>query len=100
MRDGTQIYDIKTYLKITDCRPDATDGFAENTKENNVNVVFECDTAVIPETDLITVRQMLEQDPHPSYKTAPDRVYGMKYKDYDIKFTVSDGAVCVKEIKK
>lgn len=99
MRDGTQIYDIKPYLKITDCRPDATDGFAEDTAEQKTNVVFECDTSALSDDELETVRQMLEQDPHPAYKTEPDRIYGMKYKNFNITFNIKDGTVFVKEIK-
>ena len=99
MRDGTQIYDIKPYLKITDCRPDAVDGFAEETAEKKANVVFKCDTSVLTDDELETVRQMLQQDPHPAYKTESDRIYGMKYKRFDIMFYISDGTVFVKEIK-
>ena len=99
MRDNTAIYDIKPYLKITDCRPDAVDGFAEDTAENKTNVIFECDTSALSDNELETVRQMLEQDPHPSYKTEPERIYGMKYKKYDIMFSINDGIVFVKEIK-
>ena len=100
MRDGTQIYDITPYLKITDCRPGAVDGFAEETAEKRSEVIFECKTDMLTSTEYETVRQMLEQDPHPSYKTGSDRIYGMKYKEYDVKFTVKDGFVCVKEINK
>ena len=99
MRDNTAVYDIKPYLKITDCRPDAVDGFAENTATQMASVVFECDTTALSDNELETVRQMLEQDPHPSYKTEPERIYGMKYKDFEIRFYIKDGTVFVKEIK-
>ncbi len=99
MRDGTAIYDIKPYLKITDCRPDATDGFAEDTAEQKAKVVFECDTDMLTEAELATITQMLEQDPHPAYKTEPERVYGMRYKKFNITFGISDGTVTVKEIE-
>lgn len=99
MKDGTAIYDIKPYLKITDCRPDAIDGFAEETAKQTSNVTFECDTDMLTKAELRTVKQMLEQDPHPSYKTEPDRLYGMKYKDFNVRFYVKDACVYVKEIK-
>lgn len=98
MRDGTEIYDIKPYLKITDCRPDAIDGFAEDTAEQKAKVVFECKTDMLTGAELETVKQMLEQDPHPAYKAAPERIYGMKYKSYEIKFVIKDNTVCVKEV--
>lgn len=86
MRDGTAIYDIKPYLKITDCRPDATDGFAEKTVQNTVKVKFDCETDALNDEELKALTQMLEEDPHPSYKSEPDRIYGMSYKGYNVKF--------------
>ena len=98
MRDGTEIYDIKPYLKITDCRPDAVDGFAEDTAENKTEVRFDCGTDKLTGQELEVVTGLLEQDPHPAYKNDPDRIYGMKYKKHDILFSVKDGVICVKEI--
>lgn len=98
MRDGTQIYDIKPYLKITDCRPDATDGFAGQTADNKANVVFECPCDDLSDDDLEVITSMLEQDPHPAYKTSPERIYGMRYKNYEIKFSVNGDTVTVKNI--
>ena len=95
MRDGTAIYDIKPYLKITDCRPDAIDGFAEETAKQRANIVFECDMSALSDSEIETVRQMLQQDPHPAYKKDAGRIYGMKYKEYNVKFTVSDGIITV-----
>ena len=98
MRDGTEIYDIKPYLKITDCRPDAVDGFAEDTAEKKTKVRFECGTDKLTCQELEVMSRLLEQDPHPAYKNDPDRIYGMKYKDHDIFFSVKEGVICVKEI--
>ena len=95
MRDGTAIYDIKPYLKITDCRPDAIDGFAEETAKQVSSVVFECETGTLTKTELETLKQLLMQDPHPAYKKDAGRIYGMKYKEYNVKFTVSDGIITV-----
>jgi tRNA-Thr(GGU) m(6)t(6)A37 methyltransferase TsaA len=95
MRDGTAIYDIKPYLKITDCRPDAIDGFAEETAKQTSNVTFECETGTLTKTELETLKQLLMQDPHPAYKKDAGRIYGMKYKEYNVKFTVSDGIITV-----
>ena len=95
MRDGTAIYDIKPYLKITDCRPDAIDGFAEETSKQVSSVVFECETGTLTKTELETLKQLLMQDPHPAYKKDAGRIYGMKYKEYNVKFTVSDGIITV-----
>ena len=98
MKDGTAIYDIKPYLKISDCRPDAVDGFAEQTKGKRCRVIYECDTSALSEEDLSTVTALLEEDPHPSYKDDGERVYGMIYKDKNVRFKTSDGTVTVVKI--
>ena len=40
LRDGTPIYDIKPYLAYVDCHTDATDGFAFDVKEYELEVEF------------------------------------------------------------
>ena len=39
--------------------------------------------------------RVLSLDPRPSYQDDPDRVYGMEFGGYDIKFMVSGGVVTV-----
>ena len=46
-----------------------------------------------------TVIELLEQDPRPAYKNEPDRIYGMNYKGYEIRFKTADGKVTVIEVK-
>jgi tRNA-Thr(GGU) m(6)t(6)A37 methyltransferase TsaA len=99
MRDGTAIYDIKPYLKITDCRPDAKDGFAEFTAQNSVKVVFECETDALSGEELETLTQTLEEDPHPSYKSESDCVYGMCFKGYNVNFKTDKETITVLSIK-
>ena len=36
------------------------------------------------------MREILAGDPRPSYQNDPDRVYGMEYAGYEIKFRVKD----------
>ena len=43
--------------------------------------------------------KLLEQDPRPAYKNEPDRIYGMNYKGYEIRFKTADGKVTVIEVK-
>ena len=44
------------------------------------------------------MRQILAGDPRPSYQNDPDRVYGMEYAGYEIKFRVKDCVLTVCEI--
>ena len=99
LMDGTPIYDIKPYLPYADCRPEATGGFAAGAWERALTV--ECPDALLsmlPEEHRRTVLDLLAQDPRPSYQHDPERVYGMTYYDWDVRFTVADGRLTVHEI--
>ena len=41
---------------------------------------------------------VLAQDPRPAYQNTPDRVYGMEYAGFEIRFTVSGHTLTVCEI--
>jgi len=41
---------------------------------------------------------VLAEDPRPAYQSAPDRVYGMTFAGYDIRFSVAGGVLTVREI--
>ena len=43
--------------------------------------------------------EILSEDPRPSYQNDSDRIYGMAFADYEIKFKVSDGVLTVCEIE-
>ena len=38
--------------------------------------------------DRLALPGVLEQDPRPSYQDAPDRVYGMAFGSWEVKFSV------------
>ena len=101
MKDGTAILDIKPYLPFTDCIPGASGGFTEDIERRPLKTVFmENIDILLDENETVTVRKLIEEDPRPGYIDDPERVYGMKYKSYDIRFTVSDGVAVIHEIKK
>lgn len=101
LMDQTPIYDIKPYLPITDCRPEAGSGFAEQTKEYSLQVEFPEELlAGIEERYREPLSAVLAQDPRPSYQKDAERVYGMRFADYEIRFTVSDGILTVREVRR
>lgn len=53
----------------------------------------------LPKEQRECVREILAEDPRPSYQNDPDRVYGMEYAGYEIKFRVKDGVLTVCEIE-
>lgn len=86
--DGTPIYDIKPYLSFSDAHPDASNGFAEATKDYALSVkVLE---------DLVEV---LRQDPRPAYQD-DDRIYKLDYQNYLVEFQVIDNNVIINKITK
>ncbi len=42
---------------------------------------------------------MLSQDPRPAYHTSPERVYGVEYAGFDVRFTVNQGVLTVCEVE-
>ena len=94
--DGTPIFDIKPYLPFTDSHPDAVGGFADERSSYALRVeIPEEHLAAIPECDRETLRAVLAGDPRPSYQNDPDRIYGMEFKDYEVKFRVEEDILTV-----
>ena len=101
LMDGTPIYDIKPYLPYVDCMPDARGGFADRVKGYALEVeIPEKLLLKLPNEQQGCVREILAEDPRPSYQNDPDRVYGMEYAGYEIKFRVKDYRLTVCEIER
>ena len=99
MLDGTPIYDIKPYLPYTDAHPDARGGFGEEHKADGIMVVFPREQKLkLPEDIFNRVLDVLKQDPRAAYNKKPDYVYGMSFAGYDIRFTVEDDILYVKDV--
>lgn len=99
LMDGTPIYDIKPYLPYADCRPEATGGFASGQWQRllTVNCPDEL-LSPVPAEQRQTVLDLLAQDPRPSYQQDPERVYGMTYAGFNVRFSVDGDQLTVLEI--
>ena len=96
---GTPIYDIKPYLAFTDSHPDAVGGFADGVLDYKLNIEFPEELkAKIKSEDYVALTSILENDPRPSYQDDPEREYGFKYSNYEIKFKVNTGTLTVCEV--
>ena len=96
LMDGTPIYDIKPYVVYADSHPEARSGFVDQTAWKSLEVEFPEHLArLFSQSDLETLRQTLSLDPRPSYHDDAERIYGMPYGDYDIRFLVKDDVVSV-----
>ena len=97
--DHTPLFDIKPYLPYVDAHPEAENGFAEEFREFQIPVVFPEELqAQLPEHLRGPLLEVLAQDPRAAYNKKPDYIYGMAFDDYDIRFTVAEGILTVKEI--
>ncbi len=101
MKDMTPIYDIKPYLPYVDAITEASDGFAMNTKEGCLKVVFDPKAAGVLDDEKKTVlEKVLSQDPRPQYQDEPGRIYKMSFGDWEIEFTVDNDTVHVGKVEK
>ena len=91
LMDGTPIYDIKPYIAYTDSHPDAVSGFASKPAEYLLEVEFPEDLLQkVPENQRESLIQVLAHDPRPQYHDDPERVYGMEYGGFEVKFKVQE----------
>ena len=101
LTDGTPIYDIKPYLPYVDCHPDATEGFTSQTKLYQLQVEFPAELlARYPQEKQAAILHVLEQDPRPAYIDDPERIYGLSFAGYDVKFKVSGSILTVCDVVK
>lgn len=97
LMDGTPIYDIKPYVKYADSRPHAVCGYVDNLNEKNLKVIIpqECAAAVEDKSLLPALVEVLGLDPRPSYHDDPERIYGLSFAGYNVRFKVSEGVLTV-----
>ena len=99
LMDGTPIFDIKPYIPYGDCHPEATGGFTDTAGDFLLEVDFpEGLLAILPEEKRSAAIAVLSHDPRPSYQRKPDRIYGLTFAGFDIRFTVSEKKLTVCEV--
>ena len=101
LMDGTPIFDIKPYIPYADCQPDAAGGFTDSAGDFLLSVDFPpALLALLPEDKREAAVAVLSHDPRPSYQRKPNRIYGVSFAGFDIRFTVEDTMLTVVEILK
>lgn len=99
MMDGTPIFDIKPYIPYADSHPDAAGGFTDRSAEFLLTVHFPPELlALVPEANRPALLGVLEHDPRPPYQSDPKRVYGLDFAGCNIRFTVTDKILTVREV--
>ena len=100
LMNGTPIYDIKPYLPFVDSHPEASGGFTDQTKEYGLQINVSDDLLdVVSEDKREALKAVLAHDPRPSYQNDPQRIYGMEFAGYEVKFRVEEGTLYVINIE-
>ena len=99
LMDGTPIFDIKPYIPYGDCHPEAKGGFTDTAGEFILKVDFPAQLLeILPEDKRDAAIGVLSHDPRPSYQRKPDRVYGLTFAGFDIRFKVEEDVLSVLEV--
>lgn len=94
--DGTPVYDIKPYIPVADCRPDAAEGYTAETRLHRLCADFPTSLlSLLPESKRQAAIALLEQDPRPGYSDDPERIYGVHFAGFDIRFRTAENRLRV-----
>ena len=80
LMDGTPIFDVKPYVPYADAHPEALSGFA-------------------PDPGATLDLGVLANDPRPRYHSDPERIYGLRFGEQNVKFTVSGQRLTVVDVE-
>ena len=101
LMDGTPIFDIKPYIPYADCQPEASGGFTDTAGDFILKVDFPATLlSRLPKDKQAAAIEVLSHDPRPSYQRKPERIYGLTFAGFDIRFQVRDDILTVVEINK
>lgn len=98
LADNTPIYDIKPYIKYTDCHEDAICGFVDGNSWNQLEVEIPEKVALsfnFSKEELDALKGLLSQDPRPRYQDDPDKIYGLTFAGRNIRFRVISNRLTV-----
>ena len=101
LMDGTPIFDVKPYIPYSDCHTDATGGFTDKAGDFLLEVDFPAELLKkLPVSKWEAAVGVLSHDPRPSYQKNADRIYGLTFAGFDIRFRVKDDVLTVIEVNK
>ena len=101
LMDGTPILDIKPYIPYADCQMEATGGFTDTAGDFLLKVEFPPELlSMVPEDRREALIGVLRHDPRPSYQRKPERVYGMEFAGWNVRFRVEGEVLTVIEVEK
>ena len=96
LMDGTPIFDIKPYVPYSDCHKDATGGFTDTAGDFLLEVDFPEELLnQLPADKQDAAKAVLSHDPRPSYQKDPERIYGLDFAGFNIRFQVQNSKLTV-----
>ena len=99
LMDGTPIFDIKPYIPYGDSHPEATGGFTDTADDFLLQVNFPEELLkLLPEEKQQAAIGILSHDPRPSYQRKADRIYGVPFAGFDLRFSVTDKTLTVLDV--
>ena len=99
LMDGTPIFDIKPYIPYGDSHPEATGGFTDRAGKFLLKVFFPQELLEkLPEEKRIAAIGVLSHDPRPSYQRDPERIYGLPFAGFDLRFQVKEDTLTILEV--
>ena len=95
--DGSPIFDVKPYIPYADRINEAGGGFAETDPgDETLKTIWPAHLqGLLPTETEAVIRRLLELDPRPAYQNDPDRIYGMRYGQWNVRFRVEEGLLHV-----
>lgn len=94
--DGTPIYDVKPYIPIADCLPEAADGYTDITKAHRLAVDIPPELLErVPQDKRAALAGVLSEDPRPGYDEDPEKEYGLSFAGLDVGFRAVGDALRV-----
>ena len=99
LMDGTPIFDIKPYIPYADAHPEALGGFTQTAGDFLLDVEFPEELLQkVPANKRDALIGVLSHDPRPSYQADSDRIYGLSFGGFDVRFRVQNGKLTVSEV--
>ncbi len=90
LMNGTPIYDIKPYLPYADSVPEASGGFAPDGGKVLEIIDENRNLEKLSPQRKKALSELLSRDPRPQYHSDANRVYGMEFGEFEVKFRVDD----------
>lgn len=98
--DGTPILDIKPYVPLADCIPNATEGFTSVPYKRLTVDIPDFLAGVMSPEELMTLKDTLSLDPRPQYQQDPERIYVLLFSCWEVRFRVANRHLSVLSLQR